>query len=965
MDPHQLNSQQLDYEILLRDIATYGAPRRRAELLKQHLANESSGDRTLEHLYQLPIAPDEDLLECQNSCRYLDKEARKGRIDSQTLDMLWSRVVHVIARLNRIITAGDHMRRERFELLYWAENIRKKIEEQKNPYADFTPCVNIDERYHRTPALAAIIDVSEEESAPPRADNAAMDEISEKLRDFHTMSQLFDSSSANSPPVSDMAVSRTDNTAVTTTTSTIPYSGIQQGATSTPIRSEPGSQSIIQRPIMATTRWRDPRITSETDRWDLRDKIRRTTPPNQRDPRTTEAIVTTEPSNELIQFGDNAPPTTAASKAITMNTIVASTAAIPKYTGTIPRIPFSYSNVNTSTTCGPTTRPSLNSTYTMAKAAPIMSCQAQPVTSTVVPAREYSAAVREAIRQRKQQREERQSVPNMNHNLRLSSDNTSPTIGSQAREANCTRYSMPHTSADPRGMAVVKDAAIPVSAHAKIGASTHAHRPWPITEVYAAPTSHWWQPQYPSYWGHPNNPSYAQANFCVPQFRPIAQASGANVPTPMRQPAEEAPTTRDGQRSRDSGTEIRSINPRLDRGNRRTRHSGNEQSEATHGGNRTTSRRDNVQQLPRQGVRRPTSPSDSSPSSSEDYDGRRRRNGYRTRNRERRREPTLKPVPVNQWRISFSGDTNPSNKHDLNIHNFIEQVELFRRASSISEADLLLQIIHLLAGSARAWFQNESRHLHTWYQFVRALRTNFLPSDYNFELIAQATQRRQRRSESVAEYVNAMELIFRAMSVRMSPEHQLYLVRQNLLPQYGVIVASHSPRNVAEVKRICKEIESATAMQNRRDAGTPKSTSSKDRPNHRAVHAAENVDETDGHKNSNASSDSEMETGNCAAARFNDSQKKNKGRTESTKKAVDSSKMPKSSSNQVEACYNCRGSGHTQMQCKLKWKKHCYNCGMPDYVTKDCPVCNEEKSKNAKVNQVEVEPEDSQNDSAS
>lgn len=349
-------------------------------------------------------------------------------------------------------------------------------------------------------------------------------------------------------------------------------------------------------------------------------------------------------------------------------------------------------------------------------------------------------------------------------------------------------------------------------------------------------------------------------------------------------------------------------------------------------------------------------PSGDSPSSGDDHE-------YRRRRQRNQREVTMKPIPVNQWRISFSGDPNSSNKHDLNIHNFIEQVELFRRSSGISQDMLLLQIIHLLTGSARAWFQNESRHIETWDQFVRALRANFLPSDYNFVLIAQATQRRQRKAETVAEYVNAMELLFRAMSVPMSAEHQLYLVRQNLLPQYGIIVASHSPRNIAEVKRICKEIESATAMQNRRDAYALKSAPGKDRTGHRSVHAAETVDSDAA--DTGESSENDADTNKCAAVKSGDSRGKPRERTEKARPANAQAKSSKTASNQVEACYNCRGEGHDQRQCKLRWRKHCYNCGKPDVVTKDCPVCNEASPKNAQVNQAEMKQEDSQSDSAS
>lgn len=44
--------------------------------------------------------------------------------------------------------------------------------------------------------------------------------------------------------------------------------------------------------------------------------------------------------------------------------------------------------------------------------------------------------------------------------------------------------------------------------------------------------------------------------------------------------------------------------------------------------------------------------------------------------------PIRKTVPVNQWKISFSGEER-TEKSDLNIHDFLEQVEMFSRAQNI------------------------------------------------------------------------------------------------------------------------------------------------------------------------------------------------------------------------------------------------------------------------------------------
>lgn len=157
MDPHQLDESQLEYEGDLRDISLYGPSRRQADKLKRQLFSESAADaQLLAHLYRSPRTPEVDIRECQRMCRDLDNESRNGRIDSLTLDRLWSRTVHVIGRLDRIVTTDQQQRRSQYETLYWAETIRQRVEKQKDPFGDFDPCVQIEEIYQRIPDLASI-----------------------------------------------------------------------------------------------------------------------------------------------------------------------------------------------------------------------------------------------------------------------------------------------------------------------------------------------------------------------------------------------------------------------------------------------------------------------------------------------------------------------------------------------------------------------------------------------------------------------------------------------------------------------------------------------------------------------------------------------------------------------------------------------------------------------------------------
>ena len=70
--------------------------------------------------------------------------------------------------------------------------------------------------------------------------------------------------------------------------------------------------------------------------------------------------------------------------------------------------------------------------------------------------------------------------------------------------------------------------------------------------------------------------------------------------------------------------------------------------------------------------------------------------------------PGIRPIPVTQRRISFNGG-KPTMPNDLNLHEFLCQVEAFRRAEGYSEDDMSRKVFHLLSGKARAGFRSLAR----------------------------------------------------------------------------------------------------------------------------------------------------------------------------------------------------------------------------------------------------------------
>lgn len=156
-------------------------------------------------------------------------------------------------------------------------------------------------------------------------------------------------------------------------------------------------------------------------------------------------------------------------------------------------------------------------------------------------------------------------------------------------------------------------------------------------------------------------------------------------------------------------------------------------------------------------------------------------------------------------------------------------------------------------------------------------------------------------------------------------------------------MASHSPRNIEDVLRICKEIESAQNIEVEPDSTKP-------RPNRQSFRQVNAVakDGNSSASDSDATSDEDATAPQVAAAKDERKPKPDKRNANAAK--------TESKSNAVEACYNCGGDGHIKRDCKIKWPKHCFRCGEKGVVLRDCPKCNEDlakMAKNAKVNLTE------------
>lgn len=286
-------------------------------------------------------------------------------------------------------------------------------------------------------------------------------------------------------------------------------------------------------------------------------------------------------------------------------------------------------------------------------------------------------------------------------------------------------------------------------------------------------------------------------------------------------------------------------------------------------------------------------------------------NAYPMENRRR------KNVPVNQWKITFSGDG-----YGLHLYDFLSQVEIYKRSEQISNAEIMYSIIFLLSGRARLWYQSTYRSFRSWEELVDGLKREFLPANYDFVLFAEILNRVQKNNESFAEYITHMQALFNCLAIPLSEQHKMFIVQKNLLPRYAVGVAPLDLRSLRELSDVCRRIDNASASNNKHMFNLPFQ-----QPFHRSDRYPNRT------QNIHVIDEPELENDIANPCEIYALQK-NQSRNPVTSKTSSASTK----------CWNCDRQGHIFRDCgQPRTAMFCFYCGARDVTVKNCK-CAENKN---------------------
>lgn len=227
-------------------------------------------------------------------------------------------------------------------------------------------------------------------------------------------------------------------------------------------------------------------------------------------------------------------------------------------------------------------------------------------------------------------------------------------------------------------------------------------------------------------------------------------------------------------------------------------------------------------------------------------------------------------IKLFKWGVSFDGKQP--------VLDFLERIEELRIARRVSKEDLFQSAVELFCDDALRWFRTMKFNFHNWDSLVQALKSHFLPPDYDHDVLLEIYGRKQKPHEKVVNFITSMLTLMARLCVPLSEEDQVKNITRNVLPGYRQQLVLIKPKTVSQLTSILVEFEPTIVT-------------------------------------------------NVEAVKL--------------KKDLGSLASPETQSNASNTlvCWNCQGVGHISFKCDKPRTKFCFGCGKRGVTRYACSRC--------------------------
>lgn len=164
---------------------------------------------------------------------------------------------------------------------------------------------------------------------------------------------------------------------------------------------------------------------------------------------------------------------------------------------------------------------------------------------------------------------------------------------------------------------------------------------------------------------------------------------------------------------------------------------------------------------------------------------------------------------VYKWGVAFKGIEKPEA-----VMTFLERVEELRIARNVSKSNLFVSAVDLFTGDAVAWYRSVKNKVSSWDELLRALKTDFLPPDFDDTVWDEIRNRKQNRGEKVSMFIAVMENLFSRLATPANEDVKLRIIKKNLLPVYISRLSLTVVHSLEELGFLCRMIEGTLNYKN-------------------------------------------------------------------------------------------------------------------------------------------------------
>lgn len=312
---------------------------------------------------------------------------------------------------------------------------------------------------------------------------------------------------------------------------------------------------------------------------------------------------------------------------------------------------------------------------------------------------------------------------------------------------------------------------------------------------------------------------------------------------------------------------------------------------------------------------------------------------------------THRTLPVSQWNIEKYSGTDQGTK----LNEFLALVGQLSLSERVSEEELFDSAFHLFTGPAANWYMSmrSSYRLRNWQHLVHELRKTFTHPELDSMMRSRIYQRYQQKNETFQNYFFDIEKLLRSMTVQMSDQEKLEIIKRNLRTDYKKALLWKSIHTLPDLIEAGHLIDASNFSLYHTVFGNQKSANVIDQRNPPPSRNEKWKPRQEQYRdNARKQSNTKPEPRNQVGQPSNKQIEVEKNPTSSKRPNVDNPQEGSSRPRRTidflvagfnppapDVCLNCRLPSHQVEQCRSLKGLICFICGFKGFDTQNCPYC--------------------------